>query len=65
MKNGAMTARTIGAVMALVSLLTSVAFATEDKGLSFSVRGKPVAQLSLADLEKIVPAMQYLGLGAA
>ena len=52
-----MTARKIGAIIAMVSILTSVAFAAPDKGLSFSVRGKPVAQLSLADLEKKVPAM--------
>lgn len=51
-----MLARIIGAVLAAVSILAAAAFAADDTPVSFSVRGKPVAQLSLADMEQKVPA---------
>src|SRR5262245_34728680 len=51
-----MLARMIGAVLAAMLLLASPAFAADDSIVTFSVHGKPVAQLSLADMEKKVPA---------
>lgn len=48
-------ARVIWSMLAALSLLTSAAFALEDTPLAFAVRGKPVAQLSMADLKQRVP----------
>jgi mono/diheme cytochrome c family protein len=46
----------VWAVLAAMLLLASPAFAADNSLVTFSVHGKPVAQLSLADMEKKVPA---------
>ena len=51
-------ARKIWSVLAALSVLTSLAFAADEKPLSFSVRGKPVAELSMAALRQKVPVTQ-------
>lgn len=58
MKRFLMLARMIWPVLAAMWLLTSAAFAAESTILSFSVRGKAIAQLSLADIRQKVPVTQ-------
>jgi mono/diheme cytochrome c family protein len=53
-----MLARTIWAVLMAVVLVAPAALAADNERVSFSVHGKPVAQLSFADMEKKVPATQ-------
>ena len=51
-----MRARAILAVLGVIGVLVPAAFAAEDKVLSFSVRGKPVTQLSMEEIRQKVPA---------
>ena len=51
-----MLVRTIWTVLAAMLFLALAAFAADNGLLSFSVHGKPVAQLRLADMERKVPA---------
>jgi len=48
-------ARTIWLVLAAMFIFTSAAFASEDAVLRFSVRGKPVVELGMAELRQKVP----------
>jgi mono/diheme cytochrome c family protein len=50
-----MLKRKIRAALAAMLLLVSPAFAADNALVSFSVHGKPVARLSLTDMEKKVP----------
>lgn len=54
----AMLVRMMLAALAALSILTSLAFASEDASLRFAVRGKPVAELDMAGLRQKVPVMQ-------
>ncbi len=53
-----MLARTIWVVLAAMVFLGPAAFASDNRVVSFAVHGKPVAQLSFADMEKTVAATQ-------
>jgi mono/diheme cytochrome c family protein len=53
-------ARVIWSVLAAMFVITSLAFASENTVLSLSVRGKPVAQLSMDDLRQKVSATQII-----
>lgn len=50
-----MLARMSWSVLALISIFASISLASENERLNFSVRGKPVAQWSLADIRKRIP----------
>jgi hypothetical protein len=53
-----MLARIIWAMLTVMVFLAPTAFAADNRLVSFSVHGKPVAQLSFADIEKKVPVAQ-------
>ncbi len=53
-----MLARMIFSALAVLSLLTSPAFAADDDHLSFLVSGKPVARLSMAELKRKLSVTQ-------
>lgn len=53
-----MLARLVWSMLTAMCLLTTAAFASQDGLLSFSVRGKPVAQLSMAELKQKVAVTQ-------
>lgn len=53
-----MLARLFGFLAVAVCLCTSAAFAADSEVLRFSVRGKPVAQLSMAELKQKLPVTE-------
>lgn len=53
-----MLARMICSVLALIGIFTSLAVASGNDRLSFSVRGKPVAQWSLDEIRRKVPVTE-------
>ncbi len=53
-----MLARLSGVLLAVLCFMTSAALAADDALLKFSVRGKPVAQLTMVELKQKVPAVQ-------
>lgn len=53
-----MRASIIWPVLVAMFIFTSAAFAADDTVLSFSARGKPVAQLSMTELRQKVPTAQ-------
>lgn len=58
MRGLTMFARIIWSVLAALSVLTSLAFASEDMPLRFSVRGGPVTELGMAELRQKAPVTQ-------
>jgi mono/diheme cytochrome c family protein len=58
MRGFARPARKVWFVLAALIVFTSLASASEEQRLSFSVRGKPVAELGIAQLRQKIPVAQ-------